>query len=92
MEFRFGGPLPVRFDLNGLMFSGVVVLVVGLLGWAGKWTGLYPPALHLFPGSAGEGLSNLTLADLFEALVLLGMVLYFLGRVVQVVAYLRRRS
>ena len=77
MKIRIGGPIPVRFEMNTLMLMGVLF---GLLG-AGTWALAHYAALPAGP----------PWDDIALGVTLLGIALYFLGRVVDLVAYLRRK-
>ncbi len=77
MKVRLGGPFPVQFQMNGLMLAGVV------LGAAGVAIGVLDRYLGL-PGKVPWD-------DVALGVLLLGIALYFLGRVVDLVAYFRRK-
>ena len=77
MKVRIGGPLPIQFQMNGLMLAGVLL---GILGVA-------IGALDHFAGLPG----SLPWDDVALGVLLLGIALYFLGRLVDLVAYFRRK-
>jgi hypothetical protein len=84
MKIRIGGPFPLRFDLTRLMFAGILVGGLGVLIAGAVLIGLLPPwDAHLAGG--------LRWGDLGLGVTLLGMALYFLGRIVQIYEFLRRR-
>lgn len=88
MKIRLG-PLPVYFEMNGLMLAGVLVGLAGLGFWVAGAAGAYDPAAPL---GEGEGrIARLRMADLAIGVGLVGIALYFLGRVVQIVMALRSR-
>jgi uncharacterized membrane protein YGL010W len=75
MEVRFEGPVPFRLRLNRWMIGGMVVFVLGVAAWAIEiMTG--PKESAVFHGIA-------------YATVLAGISLYFIGRVVQLIAHFR---
>ena len=90
MKMRFGGPLPIRVEMNGLMGAGAIVGLVGVAAWCLGAAGLFDGASRPFAG--GGALGRLTAADLCLGVALAGMALYFLGRVVQIGNMLRRRK
>ena len=78
MKVRIGGPLPVRFEMNGWMLAGVLLGAAGVAIWAlAHYAAL--------PGSVPWD-------DVALGTTLLGIALYFLGRIVDLVAYFRRKS
>ena len=77
MKVRFGGPVPVRFEMNGLMVAGVLLGAAGVVVWA---------LLH-FEVLPREGRWD----DVALGVTLLGIALYFLGRIVDLIGHLRRR-
>ena len=77
MKLRIGGPLPFRFEMNGLMVAGSAVFFLGAAGWAAGAAGAWPE------GSLPEQVSMGTCIG--------GIALYFLGRVVQFVGMVRNR-
>jgi hypothetical protein len=77
MKIRIPGPIPIQFEMNALMFSGVLLGGLGIAVWA----------LAHYAGLP----SGLPWDDIAIGVTLLGIALYFLGRLVDLVAYLRRR-
>ena len=76
MQFRVFG-LPLRFDLNGWMIAGFVFGFLGVAGGVAGLCGAWPQ--KSLPGTVSLGLA------------LLGMALYFVGRLVDIVANLRKK-
>jgi hypothetical protein len=87
MEFRIGGSRGVRFDLNRPMFAGMLLGVAGIALAGGILLGLLPGDRGWDAPLAG----NLRWGDLALGIALLGMALYFVGRIVQIYDHLRRR-
>jgi hypothetical protein len=65
------------FRRNRLMTAGILVGLLGCAAWAAGFLGAFPDGSALDHASLGT--------------VLLGAVLYFLGRVVQIVQAVRSR-
>ncbi len=90
MKIRIGGPLPIRFELNWAMFSGFLFGIAGVGIWVAAWAaGVRRRYIH---GTGQEGEISLTWDDAALGVTLIGIALYFLGRLVHLVAHLRRRS
>lgn len=77
MKVSLGGPFPIRFEMNGLMLTGVLLGAAGVAIWALGVYGILPKGLPWDDVAIGVGL--------------LGIALYFLGRIVDLVAHLRRK-
>jgi hypothetical protein len=87
MRIRIGGPLPVRFELNRLMFAGMAIGAVGIAVWGAGSLGLLPGGI----GRREEGGGPLLAwGEAGMGLTLAGIALYFLGRIVQLWVHLRR--
>jgi len=78
MKVRIGGPFQVRFEMNGLMFSGVVLGIAGSAVWALAHFRIL--------------LDHPRWDDVALGIILVGISLYFLGRIVNLVAYFKRRG
>jgi hypothetical protein len=78
MRVRIGGPIPIRFQMNGVMFAGVLLGVIGVAIGALAHFGALP--------------GGVPWDDVALGTVLLGIALYFLGRIVDLVAYFRRKT
>ena len=76
MQIRVKG-LPVRFDMNGWMAAGFGLALVGVAAWVAGWLGAYP---------RGTVLDTVALG-----LAILGMALYFVGRLIDIVGHLRKK-
>ena len=77
MRIRVPG-LPFNFDMNGWMLGGMALAALGMMGaGVGLIGGLGPRS---------------PLNEVFLGVAILGMALYFAGRVVQLVGFLRRKS
>ena len=77
MRVRIGGPVPFQFQMNGLMLTGVLLGILGVgIGAMAHYA--------LLPG-------RLPWDDVALGVLLLGIALYFLGRLVDLVAYFRRK-
>jgi len=77
MRIRVPG-LPFVFDVNGYMAAGMVVFTLGVGGYVAGEFGAFPPESPL--------------SNVFFGLAMAGMALYFLGRIVQFIAMVRRRE
>ena len=77
MKIRIGGPFPIRFEMNALMLVGCILGLLGVIVWA----------LAHYVGLPGK----VPWDDVALGVVLLGIALYFLGRIVDLMAHLRRR-
>jgi hypothetical protein len=77
MKVRIGGPLGVRFEMNPVMLAGVVFGILGVGIWALQHWSLLPGALPW--------------DDVALGVTLLGIALYFVGRIVDLWAYFRRK-
>jgi hypothetical protein len=89
MKIRIGGPLPLRFELNWPMFAGTLLGLVGVLLAGLILLGLVPGGVTWDTPCLGE---RLRCGDLAIGISLLGMALYFVGRIVQLYDHLRRRK
>ena len=76
MEIRVPG-LPVKFELNALNLVGMLVFSVGAVGYGSVVFGFWDPG----PGTE----------DRFLGVALFGILVYAIGRVLWVVAWIRRR-
>ncbi len=90
MKFRIGGPFPIRFELNGPMFSGFLFGLAGMGIWVAAWAA--GVRRRFVVGTGEEGEVSLTWDDVALAVTLVGIALYLVGRIVHLVAHLRRRS
>jgi hypothetical protein len=90
MKFRIGGPFPIRFELNGAMVSGFLFGLAGVVIWVAAWRAGVRRRYVI--GTGEEGVVSLTWDDVALAVTLVGIALYFVGRLVHLVAHLRRRS
>ncbi len=77
MHLRAPGSLPFGFRLNRPMVVGIVIALAGLAVYMG--------------GVAGLWREDSLLATIAYGVVLVGILLYFIGRVVQIVGDVRRR-
>lgn len=89
MRIRVGGPVPLRFELNALMAVGLFIGVAGAALWAAAFLGYLRGFAY---GEGAEGGVSLSWSDAGVGVTLAGIALYFLGRIVQLVAHFRGRS
>jgi hypothetical protein len=78
MKVRIGGPIQIRFEMNGLMLLGCALGVAGVGVWALAHFAIL--------------LEDPRWDDVALGVILVGISLYFLGRIVDLVAHFKRRG